>query len=151
MDVREHCDDTLPTEMNGIKLRYGWYYIVDKKKLEPYINEDEKDSNYKSIQICLDCMEHKFSNEVLYAAEFFTDIKHVGISGNIVATRGKLEDKEKLRKEFLEKLRETLPKLDLRLDMDKLIEKRDELKVALKNLSIELEEVNHAIDDLKGE
>ena len=151
MDVREHCDDTLPTEMNGIKLRYGWYYIVDKKKLEPYINEDEKDSNYKSIQICLDCMEHKFSNEVLYAAEFFTDIKHVGISGNIVAIRGKLEDKEKLRKEFLEKLSETLPKLDLRLDMDKLIEKRDELKVALKNLNIELEEVNNAIDDLKGE
>ena len=151
MDVREHCDDTLPTEMNGIKLRYGWYYIVDKKKLEPYINEDEKDSNYKSIQICLDCMEHNFSKEVLYAAEFFTDIKHVGISGNIVATRGKLEDKEKLRKEFLEKLRETLPKLDLRLDIDKLMEKRDQLKVALKNLNIELEEVNHAIDELKGE
>lgn len=151
MDVREHCDDTLPIEMDGIKLRYGWYYLVDKKKLEPYINEDEKDSNYKSIQICLDCMESKFSNKVVYIAEFFTDIKHVGISGSIVATRGKLKDKEKLRKEFLEKLHETLPKLDLRLDIDKLMEKRDELKVALKNLNFELEEVNHALDGLKGE
>lgn len=151
MDVREHCDDTLPIEMDGIKLRYGWYYLVDKKKLEPYINEDEKDSNYKSIQICLDCMEHKFSKEVLYTAEFFTDIKHVGISGNIVATRGKLEDKEKLRKDFLEKLHETLPKLDLRLDIDKLMKKRDELKALIKNLNFELEEVNHALDGLKGE
>lgn len=151
MDVREHCDDTLPTEMNGIKLQRDWYYLVDKKKLEPYINEDEKDSNYKSIQICLDCMEHKFSNEVLYIAEFFTDIKRVGISGSIVATRGELKDKEKLRKEFLEKLHETLPKLDLRLDIDKLMEKRDELKIALKNLNFELEEVNHALDGLKGE
>lgn len=151
MELREHCDNTLPTEMDGIKLRYGWYYLVDKKKLEPYINEDEKNSNYKSIQICLDCMEHRLSNEVLYSAGFFTDIKHVGISGHIVATRGKLEDKEKLRKEFLEKLHETLPKLDLRLDIDKLMKKRDELKVALKNLNIELEEVNQAIDGLKGE
>lgn len=150
MDVKEHCDDILPTEMDGIKLRQDWYYLVDKKKLEPYIKEDEKDSNYKSIQIRLDCMENKIYNTVLYAAEFFTDIKRVGISGHLVAVRGELEDKEKLRKEFLEKLHETLPKLDLRLDIDKLMVMRDGLKASIKNLNFELEEVNHAIDGLKG-
>ena len=44
-DVKECCDDTLPAELCGIKFRKGWYYLVDKKVLEPYILEDEKDTS----------------------------------------------------------------------------------------------------------
>ena len=87
LDIKEHCDDTLPTELCGIKFRKGWYYLVDKKILEPYICEDEKDTDYKSIVIYLDCEELRTIGDVIYEAIFFTDIKHVGISGRICAVR----------------------------------------------------------------
>ena len=114
LDIKEHCDDTLPTELCGIKFRKGWYYLVDKKILEPYICEDEKDTDYKSIVIYLDCEELRTIGDVIYEAIFFTNIKHVGISGRICAVRKDLKDKAAAREEFLKKLQETLPKLNLK-------------------------------------
>lgn len=140
-DVKEYCDDTLPTELCGIKFQRGWYYLVDKKVLEPYILEDEKDTNYKSIVIYLDREEYPHIGDVVYEAIFFTDIKHVGISGRICAVRKDLKDKAAAREEFLKKLQETLPKLNLKVDTDMLIKQRDALLNAIKDISIELDEI----------
>jgi hypothetical protein len=142
LDFKEHCDDTLPTELCGVKFQNGWHYLVDKKALEPYILEDERDTDYKSIVIYLDCEEYTHIGDVVYEAIFFTDIKHVGISGRICTVRKDLKDKAAAREEFLRKLQETLPKLNLKVDIDDLIKHRDELLNAIKNISIELDEIN---------
>jgi len=142
LDIKEHCDNTLPTELCGIKFRKGWYYLVDKKTLEPYILDDEKDTDYKSIVIYLDCEEFHAIGDVVYEAIFFTDIKHVGISGRICAVRKSLKDKAAAREEFLKKLQETLPKLNLKVDTDVLIKHRDELLDTIKEASVELGEIN---------
>lgn len=146
LDIKEHCDDTLPTELCGIKFRKGWYYIVDKKTLEPYILDDEKDTDYKSIVIYLDCDEFHAIGDVVYEAIFFTDIKHVGISGRICAVRKNLKDKAAAREEFLKKLQETLPKLNLKVDTDVLIKHRDELLDTIKEASVELGEINFELE-----
>ena len=39
------CDDYLPTEMDGVKFQYCWYYIVNKNSLETYISKKEKDTD----------------------------------------------------------------------------------------------------------
>ena len=140
-DVKENCDDTLPAELCGIKFQRGWYYLVDKKVLEPYILEDEKDTDYKSIVIYLDCEEYPHIGDIVYEAIFFTDIKHVGISGRICTVRKDLKDKAAAREEFLKKLQETLPKLNLKVDTDMLIKQRDALLNAIKDISIELDEI----------
>lgn len=142
LDIKEHCDDTLPTELCGIKFQKGWHYLVDKKILEPYILEDERDTDYKSIVIYLDCEEYPHIGDVVYEAIFFTNIKHVGISGRICSVRTSLKNKAAAREEFLKKLQETLPKLNLKIDTDDLIKHRDGLLNAIKNISIELDEIN---------
>lgn len=150
LDIKEHCDDTLPTELCGIKFRKGWYYLVDKKILEPYICEDEKDTDYKSIVIYLDCEELRTIGDVIYEAIFFTNIKHVGISGRICAVRKGLKDKATARDEFLKKLQETLPKLNLKVDKDVLTKHRDELLDTIKEASVELSEINSELEkDIK--
>ena len=146
LDIKEHCDDTLPTELCGIKFRKGWYYLVDKKTLEPYILEDEKDTDYKSIVIYLECNEYHAIGDVVYEDIFFTDIKHVGISGRICAVRKGLKDKAAAREEFLKKLQETLPKLNLKVDREVLIKHRDELLDTIKEASVELGEINFELE-----
>jgi hypothetical protein len=139
----------LPTELCGVKFQNGWHYLVDKKALEPYILEDERDTDYKSIVIYSDCEEYTHIGDVVYEAIFFTDIKHVGISGRICTVRKDLKDKEAAREEFLRKLQETLPKLNLRIDTDMLIKQRDKLLNGIKNLQIEVEEINSELEKNK--
>lgn len=146
LEIKEHCDDTLLTELCGIKFRKGWYYLVDKKTLEPYICEDEKDTDYKSIVIYLECNEYPHIGDVVYEAIFFTNIKHVGISGRICAVRKDLKDKAAAREEFLKELQETLPKLNLKVDKDVLIKHRDELLDTIKEASVELGEINFELE-----
>lgn len=146
LDIKEHCDDTLPTELCGIKFRKGWYYLVDKKTLGPYILEDEKDTDYKSIVIYLECNEYPHIGDVVYEAIFFTNIKHVGISGRICAVRKDLKDKAAAREEFLKELQETLPKLNLKVDTDVLTKHRDELLDTIKEASVELGEINFELE-----
>lgn len=142
LDFKEHCDDTLPAELCGIKFQKGWHYLVDKKTLEPYILENEKNTDYKSIVIYLECNEYPHIGDVVYEAIFFTDIKHIGISGRICTVRKDLKDKAAAREEFLRKLQETLPKLNLKVDIDDLIKHKDALLNAIKGISIELDEIN---------
>lgn len=144
--TKEYYDSTLPKELNGIKFRSGWFYNVNKKDLEPYIDDDEKDSNYKSITIALECDEYKSFREVVYMAYFFTDIKKVGISGSICTVSDKAENKEKAREEFLRKLQEILPKLNLKLDVDKLTKRKFQLLESMKEISTELHEINSEIN-----
>lgn len=146
LNIKEHCDDTLPTELCGIKFRKGWYYLVDKKTLEPYICEDEKDTDYKSIVIYLECNEYPHIGDVVYEAIFFTNIKHVGISGRICAVRKDLKDKAAAREDFLKELQETLPKLNLKVDTDVLTKHRDELLDTIKEASVELGEINFELE-----
>lgn len=148
-DVKENFDDTLPTELCGVKFQKGWYYLVDKKALEPYICEDEKDTDYKSIVIYLDCDEYPYIGDVVYEAIFFTNIKHVGISGRFCTVRKELKDKAAAREEFLKKLQETLPKLNLKIDTDKLIEERETLLNVIKNTQIEIEEIDSELEKNK--
>lgn len=148
-DVKENFDETLPTELCGVKFQKGWYYLVDKKALEPYICEDEKDTDYKSIVIYLDCDEYPYIGDVVYEAIFFTNIKHVGISGRFCTVRKELKDKAAAREEFLKKLQETLPKLNLKIDTDKLIEEREILLNGIKNFQIEIEEINSELEKNK--
>ena len=98
------CDDYLPTEMDGVKFQYGWYYIVDKNSLEPYISKNEKDTDYRSIEIILDYNEFNFLEEISYSAEFFTNIKKTGISGELCEVSGSQEDKAEIKERFLKKL-----------------------------------------------
>lgn len=146
LEIKEHCDDTLPTELCGIKFRKGWYYLVDKKTLEPCICEDEKDTDYKSIVIYLECNEYPHIGDVVYEAIFFTDIKHVGISGRICAVRKDLKDKAAAREEVLKELQETLPKLNLKVDTGVLTKHRDELLDTIKEASVELGEINFELE-----
>ncbi len=146
LDIKEHCDENLPTELCGVKFQKGWYYLVDKKALEPYICDGEKDTDYKSIVIYLDCDEYPFIGDVVYEAIFFTDIKHVGISGRICAVRKDLKDKAAAREEFLKNLQETLPKLNLKIDRDMLIEQREKLLNGIKNFQIEVEKINSELE-----
>lgn len=118
--------------------------------MEPYICEDEKDTDYKSIVIYLDCEELRTIGDVIYETIFFTNIKHVGISGRICAVRKDLKDKAAAREEFLKKLQETLPKLNLKVDKDVLTKHRDELLDTIKEASIELSEINSELEkDIK--
>ena len=89
----------------------------------------------------MDCEEYPHIGDVVYEAIFFTDIKHVGISGRICTVRKDLKDKAAAREEFLKKLQETLPKLNLKVDTDMLIKQRDALLNAIKDISIELDEI----------
>ncbi len=146
LNIKEHCDDTLPTELCGVKFQKGWHYLVDKKVLEPYILKDEKDTDYKSIVIYLDCEEYPHIGDVVYEAIFFTDIKHVGISGSICTVRTHLKNKAIAREKFLKKLQEILPKLNLKVDIDDLIKHRNELLNTIKNASIELGEINSELE-----
>ena len=148
-DVKENFDDTLPAELCGVKFQKGWYYLVDKKALEPYICEDEKETDYKSIVIYLDCDEYPYIGDVVYEAIFFTNIKHVGISGRFCTVRKELKDKAVAREEFLKELQETLPKLNLKIDRDKLIEERETLLNVIKNTQIEIEEINSELEKNK--
>lgn len=147
-DEKENFDKTLPAELCGVKFQKGWYYLVDKKALEPYICEDEKDTDYKSIVIYLDCDEYPYG-DVVYDAIFFTNIKKCGISGRLCVVRKDLKDKEVAREEFLKKLQETLPKLNLKIDTDKLIEERETLLNVIKNTQIEIEEINSELEKNK--
>ena len=148
-EEKENFDEALPAELCGVKFQKGWYYIVDKKVLEPYICEDEKETDYKSIVIYLDCEEYPHIGDVVYEAIFFTDIKHVGISGRICTVRKDLKDKAVAREEFLKELQETLPKLNLKIDTDKLIEEREILLNVIKNTQIEIEEINSELEKNK--
>lgn len=148
-DEKENYDGTLPIELCGVKFQQGWYYLVDKKALEPYICDDEKDTDYKSIVIYLDCDEYPFIEDVVYEAIFFTDIKHAGISGRMCTVRKEWKDKAAAREEFLKKLQETLPKLNLKIDKDMLVKQRDKLLERIKNFQIEVEEINSELEKNK--
>jgi hypothetical protein len=57
-----------------------------------------------------------------------------------------LKDKAAAREEFLKNLQETLPKLNLKIDKDMLIEQREKLLNGIKNLQIEVEEINSELE-----
>lgn len=129
--MNEECkiyDNCTPTEMDGIKFLYGWYYLVDKKSLEPYISKDEKDTDYKSIEIIIDYNEFNFSEEISYSAIFFTDIKKVGISGTLCAITGPKENNVELKEKFLKELHEIIPSLKLKLDLEMLAKRKKKLE-----------------------
>ena len=125
------CDDYLPTEMDGVKFQYGWYYIVDKNSLEPYISKNEKDTDYRSIEIILDYNEFNFLEEISYSAEFFTNIKKTGISGTLCEVIGPQEDKAEIKEKFLKKL-----------DLKMLAKKRKKLENELEVTIHEIKEID---------
>ena len=126
------CDDCLPIEMDGVKFQYGWYYLVNKNSLEPYISKKEKDTDYRSIEIILDYNEFNFSEEISYSAVFFTNIKKTGISGKLCEVTGSQEDKAEITEKFLKKLHEIIPSLKLKPDLKMLAKKEKNLKMNLK-------------------
>ena len=136
------CDDYLPTEMDGVKFQYGWYYIVDKNSLEPYISKDEKDTDYRSIEIILDYNEFNFLEEISYSAEFFTNIKKTGISGKLCEVIGPQEDKAEIKEKFLKKLHEIIPSLKLKPDLKMLAKKRKKLENELEVTIHEIKEID---------
>ena len=136
------CDDYLPTEMDGVKFQYGWYYIVDKNSLEPYISKDEKDTDYRSIEIILEYNEFNFLEEISYSAEFFTNIKKTGISGKLCEVIGPQEDKAEIKEKFLKKLHEIIPSLKLKPDLKMLAKKRKKLENELEVTIHEIKEID---------
>ena len=136
------CDDYLPTEMDGVKFQYGWYYIVDKNSLEPYISKNEKDTDYRYIEIILDYNEFNFLEEISYSAEFFTNIKKTGISGTLCEVIGPQEDKAEIKEKFLKKLHEIIPSLKLKPDLKMLAKKRKKLENELEVTIHEIKEID---------
>ena len=136
------CDDYLPTEMDGVKFQYGWYYIVDKNSLEPYISKKEKDTDYRSIEIILDYSEFNFSEEISYSAVFFTNIKKSGISGELCEVSGSQKDKAEIKERFLKKLYEIIPSLKLKPDLKMLAQKKKKLENELKVITQEIKEID---------
>ena len=129
--MNEECkiyDNCTPTEMDGIKFLYGWYYLVDKKSLEPYLSKDEKDTDYKSIEIIIDYNEFNFSQKISYSAIFFTDIKKVGVSGTLCEITGPKENNVELKEKFLKELHEIIPSLKLKPDLKMLAQKKKKLE-----------------------
>ena len=143
--MNEECkiyDDYLPTEMDGVKFQYGWYYIVDKNSLEPYISKKEKDTDYRSIEIILDYSEFNFSEEISYSAVFFTNIKKSGISGELCEVSGSQKDKAEIKERFLKKLYEIIPSLKLKPDLKMLAQKKKKLENELKVITQEIKEID---------
>ena len=136
------CDDYLPTELDGVKFQYGWYYIVDKNSLEPYISKKEKDTDYRSIEIILDYNEFNFLEEISYSAVFFTNIKKTGISGKLCEVIGPQEDKVEIKEKFLKKLHEIIPSLKLKPDLKMLAKKRKKLENELEVTIHEIKEID---------
>ena len=136
------CDDYLPTEMDGVKFQYGWYYIVDKNSLEPYISKNEKDTDYRSIEIILDYDEFNFSEEISYSAVFFTNIKKSGISGELCEVSGSQKDKTEIKERFLKKLHEIIPSLKLKPDLKMLAQKKKKLENELEVTIHEIKEID---------
>ena len=136
------CDDYLPTEMDGIKFQYGWFYIVNKNSLEPYISKKEKDTDYKSIEIILDYNEFNFSEEISYSAVFFTNIKKTGISGELCEVSGSQENKAEIKERFLKRLHEIIPSLKLKPDLKMLAQKKKKLENELEVTIQEIKEID---------
>ena len=143
--MNEECkiyDNCTPTEMDGIKFLYGWYYIVNKNSLEPYISKEEKDTDYRSIEIILDYNEFNFLEEISYSAVFFTNIKKSGISGKLCEVSGSQEDKAEIKERFLKKLHEIIPSLKLKPDLKMLAQKKKKLENELKVITQEIKEID---------
>lgn len=141
----EECktnDDCLPVEMDGVKFQYGWYYLVDKESLEPYIYKNEKDTDYESIEIILDCSKFNFLKEIQYSAVFFTNIKKVGISGTLCEVTGPQENKAELKEKFLKKLHEIIPSLKLKPDLEMLAKRKKKLEDEFKAIIQEMKEID---------
>ena len=136
------CDDYLPTEMDGVKFQYGWYYLVNKNSLEPYISKKEKDTDYRSIEIILDYNEFNFSEEISYSAVFFTNIKKTGISGELCEVSGSQENKAEIKERFLKRLHEIIPSLKLKPDLKMLAKKRKKLENELEVTIHEIKEID---------
>ena len=136
------CDDYLPTEMDGVKFQYGWYYLVSKNSLEPYISKKEKDTDYRSIEIILDYNEFNFSEEISYSAVFFTNIKKTGISGKLCEVSGLQKDKAEIKERFLKKLHEIIPNLKLKPDLKMLAQKKKKLENELEVTIQEIKEID---------
>ena len=136
------CDDYLPTEMDGVKFQYGWYYLVSKNSLEPYISKKEKDTDYRSIEIILDYNEFNFSEEISYSVVFFTNIKKSGISGKLCEVSGSQEDKAEIKENFLKKLHEIIPSLKLKPDLKMLAQKKKKLENELEVTIQEIKEID---------
>ena len=143
--MNEECkiyDDYLPTEMDGVKFQYGWYYLVNKNSLEPYISKKEKDTDYRSIEIILDYNEFNFSEEISYSAVFFTNIKKTGISGELCEVSGFQKDKAEIKERFLKKLHEIIPSLKLKPDLKMLAQKKKKLENELEVTIQEIKEID---------
>ena len=143
--MNEECkiyDNCTPTEMDGIKFLYGWYYLVDKKSLEPYLSKDEKDTDYKSIEIIIDYNEFNFSEKISYSAIFFTDIKKVGVSGTLCEITGPKENNVELKEKFLKELHEIIPSLKLKPDLKMLAQKKKKLENELEVTIQEIKEID---------
>ena len=141
-EERKTCDDYLPTELDGVKFQYGWYYLVNKNSLEPYISKKEKDTDYKSIEIILDYNEFNFLEEISYSAVFFTNIKKTGISGKLCEVSGSQEDKAEIKERFLKRLHEIIPSLKLKPDLKMLAQKKKKLENELKVTLQEIKEID---------
>ena len=143
--MNEECkiyDDYLPTEMDGVKFQYGWFYTVNKNSLEPYISKEEKDTDYRSIEIILDYNEFNFLEEISYSAVFFTNIKKSGISGKLCEVSGSQEDKAEIKEKFLKKLHEIIPSLKLKPDLKMLAQKKKKLENELEVTIQEIKEID---------
>ena len=136
------CDDYLPTELDGVKFQYGWYYLVNKNSLEPYISKKEKDTDYRSIEIILDYNEFNFLEEISYSAVFFTNIKKSGISGKLCEVSGSQKDKAEIKERFLKKLYEIIPSLKLKPDLKMLAQKKKKLENELEVTIQEIKEID---------
>lgn len=136
------CDDYLPTEMDGVKFQYGWFYTVNKNSLESYISKNEKDTDYRSIEIILDYNEFSFSEEISYSAVFFTNIKKTGISGKLCEVSGSQKNKAEIKEKFLKKLHEIIPSLKLKPDLKMLAQKKKKLENELEVTIQEIKEID---------
>lgn len=137
----------LPNELDGIKFQTGYYYRVDKRKLDSYFLDREYNRDYKSIVILLNFITFNTTRRIEIMADFFTDIQPIGISGRLVAVNDKIENSEKAKELFLKKLHEIIPGLNLELDIDLLYQRQKKLVDLIKKSESELSMIKSIIEN----
>lgn len=145
---KEINDFSLPSEIDGIKFKSGYYYeVTNKEALKPYFEDSEDDfKNFKSIVMYLYCFRGCYCpDDITYYAKFFTNLKEIGISGEFATVKDKIRNNKKAKEIFISKVKEIIPEFGLKIDLDKLKEHKESLLNQIKDVNDELTEIDEII------
>lgn len=151
-DTKRIDDLGLPSEIDGIKFKSGYYYeVTNKEALKPYFTDSEDDfKNFKSIVMYLDCFRGCFCpDDIKFYAKFFTNLKEIGISGKFATVKDKIRNIKKAKEIFISKVREIIPEFGLKIDLDKLKEHKEGLLNQIKDMNNELSEIDEIMKNTK--